>query len=210
MSEPKGIAARAERVVEGVHWWTVPDDRIGGMPSNAMALEDAAGSVVLIDPIRLEKQEFEKLGKVSAIVLTLGSHQRAAGHYRKLTGAPVWAPAGSEPNDFEPDEVFEDGGELPGTLTAISLPGAAGSPFEFECAPLARCRRRHVVGDALLNVEGHGGFCVFPEEFNTDPEKTRQSCRRLFDHDFDVLLFGHGEPMRSGARERLRDLLEAS
>jgi glyoxylase-like metal-dependent hydrolase (beta-lactamase superfamily II) len=207
MSEPKAVATRVESVLEGVFQWTVSDDRIGGAPSNATALEESPGRVVLIDPIRLESKELGRLGEVVAILLTMSSHQRAAAHYRDLTGAAIWAPAGAK-LEFPSDATFGDRDRLPGGLTAIAVPGASGSEFESECAfYLNRSDGVLIVGDALLNMEDHGGFCVFPKEFNPDPEKTRRSCRRLLDLDFEVLLFGHGQPIRSGARRTLEELL---
>ena len=50
---------------------------------------------VLIDPLPLTDAALAEMGKVAAICLTQGHHQRSAWHYRKLFGVPVYAPAGA-------------------------------------------------------------------------------------------------------------------
>ncbi len=205
MSEPKAVATTVEAIVAGVWTWTVSDDRIGGAPSSAVAVEETPGSIVVINPIRLEAAELDRLGQVTAILLTRSSHLRAAEHYREQTGAAIWAHVKADLGSIEADETFTEGNELPGGLKVVELPG----PSDDECAfYLKRGKGVMIVGDALTNIERHGGFRILSEEHNPDVKKTKASCKKLLDYDFDLLLLGHGEPIREGAKERLGKLLK--
>lgn len=207
MSEPKAVAERVDHVIEGVWVWGVSDDRIGGVSSNSAAIEEAPESLVVVNPLRLRQEELDRLGQVVAILLTSSGHSRAAAHFRELSGAAVWAPMQARLAGIEPDETFTEGNELPGGLRVISLPG----PSDSECAfYLDRGKGVVIVGDALMNVPEYGGLQILPEQYNPDPAKTRVSLRKLLGYKFETMLFGHGEPIREGARERLRELLEGS
>lgn len=205
MGEPKDRATSIESVVEGVYLWTVSDDRIGGAPSSTVAIEEAPGSIVVINPIRVAEEELERLGEVTAILLTGSSHLRAAAHFRDETGAAIWAPANADLGEVDPEETFTEGNELPGSLKVISLPGPSDDESAFY---LKRSRGVMIIGDALMNIEGHGGLQVLPKQHNPDPDKTHRSLKKLLDYDFEVMLFGHGAPIREGAKEKLRKLLK--
>lgn len=61
-----------------------------------------------------------------------------------------------------------------------------------------------LVGDALVNAVAIGGATgdgveLSPPEFTADAEAAAASGRILADLTFDVALFGHGEPITSGA-----------
>lgn len=205
MSEPKAVAARAEVVAEGIWTWTVPDDRIGGAPSSSVALEAGPSEVIVVNPVRLAEEELDRLGHVSAILLTSSRHLRAAPHYRELTGAAIWAPAGAKLDDDVADETFTAGNELAGGLKVIALEGPGGGESAFF---LRRSGGVLIVGDAIMNLTpDHGGLQILPKGYNPDVEGTRKSARQLLDYEFEILLFGHGEPLRSGGRAALEKLL---
>jgi glyoxylase-like metal-dependent hydrolase (beta-lactamase superfamily II) len=205
MSEPTAVAARAEKMAEGVWQWTVADDRLGGTASNGQAVEEAPGSVVLVNPVRLAGEELDRLGDVVAILLTGASHLRCAPHYRDLTGAAIWAPSGAE-LEVDPDETFSDGNELPGDLKAIAIAGPKGDEHAFHAKRGAGVL---FVGDALVNLEQSGGLHVLAEPHNPAVAKTRASCRKLLDLPFELVLFGHGEPLREDAKARIEKALGA-
>ena len=204
MGEPQTVASRVEQVADGVWQWTIADERIGGGPSNTQAVEDTPGEIVVVNPVRLAEEELDKLGHVVAILLTGAGHVRSAAHYRELTGAAIWAPVGIDLEGVDPDETYTDGNELPGGLKAIAVAGPRGHEHAFL---LERGRGVLIFGDAMLNAAEMGGLCVLPEKYNPDVSKTRESCRKLLDHDFELVLFGHGEPLRENARERLKEVL---
>jgi glyoxylase-like metal-dependent hydrolase (beta-lactamase superfamily II) len=204
MSEPKAVAIAVDPVVDDVYVWSVSDDRLGGAPSCAVAVRAAPGSVVVINPIRLEEKELDRLGEVTAILLTGAGHLRSAPHYREASGAAIWAPVQADLGEVKANETFTEGNELPGGLKVIGLPG----PSDSECAfYLKRAGGVMIIGDALMNIEGSGGFRVLPKEYNPDPARTKQSLKKLLDYDFEVMVFGHGDPIRKGAKEKLRKLL---
>jgi glyoxylase-like metal-dependent hydrolase (beta-lactamase superfamily II) len=206
MSEPKAVAKEVEAVAKGVHVWTVSDDRIGGAPSTAVAVEESPGQVVVINPVRLEPGALQRLGRVTAILLTGAKHLRSAPHFREATAAPVWAPANADLGDLTADETFSEGNEVPGGLKVIGLPGPSEDESAFH---LKRAGGVMIIGDALMNIPAHGGFQVLPPDHNPDVEKTKKSCKKLLDYEFEVMVFGHGEPIRKDARARLEQLLRS-
>ena len=63
-----------------------------------------------------------------------------------------------------------------------------------------------MVGDVVIgNPPGSCG--LLREKVMDDPERLRQSVRRLLDLDFDTLLVGDGEPILEGAKARLEELV---
>ena len=68
MSEPKAQAKKTVEVVAGVHHWTVADDRLDGLRSDAYAVVDADGTVTLIDPLPIDEKALRKLGDRKSVV----------------------------------------------------------------------------------------------------------------------------------------------
>ena len=199
MSEPSRTAARVERVAPGILHWTVPDDRIG-FRSDAYAVA-AEGGTVLVDPLPLSERALRSLGDVTAIVLTIQSHQRSAWRYRERFGAKVHAPAGAEGLEEEPDAWYEEGAALPGGLRALHASG----PCDASFALVLDGRRRAPVaftGD-LVTREGSGGFEFVPDRYQDAPRETRESVRRLAEERIAVVCPGHGAPLRKGGRAAL-------
>ena len=121
MSEPTTFADQVDEVVDGVVHWTVQDDRIN-FRSDAYAVETPDGKV-LIDPLPLSPEAAAALGKVAAICLTEGQHQRSAWRLRKRLGVPVWAPEGAHQIEETPDHWYVDGDILPGGVRAVETSG---------------------------------------------------------------------------------------
>ncbi|HEX9400090.1 MAG TPA: MBL fold metallo-hydrolase [Anaeromyxobacter sp.] len=199
MSEPSRTAARVERVAPGILHWTVPDDRIG-FRSDAYAVEGDGGTV-LVDPLPLSERALASLGAVSAIVLTIQSHQRSAWRYRARFGAKVHAPAGAEGLEEEPDAWYEDEAALPGGLRALHAPGPCDASYALL---LGGGRRAPVafVGD-LVTREGSRALAFVPDRYQDAPRATRESVRRLAEERIAVLCPGHGAPLRKGGRAAL-------
>jgi glyoxylase-like metal-dependent hydrolase (beta-lactamase superfamily II) len=65
--------------------------------------------------------------------------------------------------------------------------------------------------DGVVHYEGSLGFV--PERFMDEPEATKRRLReaygRLLDLDFELLLLAHGAPMVGGAKQALREFVEA-
>ena len=205
MSEPKERAHRTVQILPGIHRWSVRDDRLGGLESDAYAVVAEDGAVTLIDPLPIDEKALRKLGRVEAIVLTAGNHQRAAWSLRKLFGAPVWAPQGASGLEDTPDATYGVGDNLPGGLVAYQTPG----PIEAMYA-LWLGRPRSVIFLSDLLTHFHEGTPRFlRNEYQDDPGRTRRSIQRILDHlPIEVLCFAHGRPILHDGASALRRALD--
>ncbi len=203
MSEPKTIATTIEEILPGVWHWSISDDRIGGYQSDAYAVDEDNG-VVMIDPLPLAPGALAELGNVSAICLTAACHQRAAWRYRKALGVKVYAPAGCRAMEETPDISYRAGDKLPGGLEPLHTPGPEsahhgflrhGEPIIFFCADLLA----HGKGSELRVIAGR---------MHDDPETSVKSVHGFFDLDFDVLCLAHGEPIFENPKTAIAAALE--
>lgn len=200
MSEPKTVATSIEEVVPGIWRWSIHDERIDFLGA-AYAVKTDEG-VVMIDPLPLEAVALAGLGRVEAIVLTCGSHQRCAWRYRREFGVKVYAPALSKEIDEEPDVRYGDGDALPGGLHAVFTPGAGTTQHTL----LLGDRKVAVVPDMLVETP-EGRVAMLASRWMYDPEEARRSVEKLLDLDFDVLCLAHGGAVTKGAKDALRGAL---
>jgi hypothetical protein len=89
-------------------------------------------------------------------------------------------------------------------LTAVEVEGAAAGEIAIHSAVGDGTM---VVGDALINFEPYG-FALLPAKYCSNFKVMRESLSRLLDYSFDRMLFAHGLPILSRARERLEQLLK--
>ncbi|GEL74562.1 hypothetical protein MVI01_63460 [Myxococcus virescens] len=199
MSEPKGKAKRTSELVPGVHHWTLSDDRIGGARSDAYAVVDTDGAVVLIDPLPIDEEALRKLGNISAIVLTAGNHQRSAWRLRKAFKVPVWAPEGAQSLEEQPDFFYVAGDTLPGGLISFHTPGPTEAMYTLWMQQHPRAVA--FISDLLTHEDGETPDFI-PSEYQDEPLRTRHSVQRILDHlPVETLCFSHGAPiLRDGAR----------
>jgi glyoxylase-like metal-dependent hydrolase (beta-lactamase superfamily II) len=193
VSEPKAVAERSEELLPGLRTWSVHDDRIDSR-SDAYAVESENGAV-LIDPLPLA----EDLGRVAAIVLTAGTHQRSAWRLRRELGAPVWVPELSKLIDEEPDARYIEGDELPGELTAYFTPGAGTTQHTLL--------RDRVAFTSDLFVVRRGRLALISERYAHDIEEARRSARRLLQLDVDAVCTAHGGAVLADAKGAIRAVL---
>jgi hypothetical protein len=201
VSEPNAVAETVEEVVPGVWTWSVHDDRIDFV-STAHAISGAEGTV-LIDPLPLAPDALRSLGKVAAICLTAGTHQRSTWRYRRELEVVVYAPALSKLIDEEPDVRYSEGDELPGGLEAVFTPGAGTTQHTFL---LEREGGIAFVPDLFANMPGRG-LAIVGEEEMPDPEQARESIRKLLDLPFAILCLDHGAPLTQDPKAAIRALL---
>jgi glyoxylase-like metal-dependent hydrolase (beta-lactamase superfamily II) len=204
MSEPTTFADHVDTVVPGIVHWTVQDDRID-FRSDAYAVETPDGKV-LIDPLPLSSEAAASLGKVVAICLTEGQHQRSTWRLRKRLGVPVYAPEGAHDLEETPDRWYADGEELPGGLRALDTPG-------FGTVHCALVLERETGGAVLFSgdlvVRGaDGAFRLIPDKYVDDPPGIRASVAKLLDLAPSTLCPAHGAPTASGGGESLQEALQ--
>ena len=207
MAEPKEQATRLLAVGEGIVRWSVRESRIGGAPGESYAIRRSMEQV-LIDPLPLAPAALERLeagGRISAIVLTIQSHQRAAWRYAKRFGVPVLAPKGSQGLDGTPDRFYRAGEELPLGLTPIALPGPAFSAHGLLWRSGKGSASVLFCGDLITRTGGR--LRLVPDQYMDAPDQARASLRGLLARDIGVLCPGHGAPLLKEVREGLSRLV---
>ena len=201
MTEPRAAAERIEEVVPGVWHWRVHDDRTDFVAaSHAVASEEGT---VLIDPVRVSGSEpLSQLGRVGAICLTAGSHQRSAWRFRRDVGIGVWAPALARELEEEPDVRYGAGDVLPGGLAAYFTPGAGTTQHTLLDAE----RDVVFVPDLLLRADG-GELEINPWEHSYDPPAQRASIEKILELPFSVLCLAHGAPVTEEPKAAIHEAL---
>jgi glyoxylase-like metal-dependent hydrolase (beta-lactamase superfamily II) len=204
MSEPRAKARRIEAVFPDLLHWTVYDDRID-YRSDAYAVVSSEGTV-LVDPVPLVQDLLPRLGRVTAIVITGGFHQRSAWRLRGRFGARVWAPATARGLEDVPDREYEPDDLLPGALRALHAPGPAHVHFALM---LERPDERAALftGDLLIRRSGDDEFRFVPDKLQENPGRTRETLRELLEIDADAILPAHGEPLAHGAAQAMASSL---
>jgi hypothetical protein len=187
MSEPRTTADAVEEVLPGVWRWAIHDERIDFLGA-AYAFATGDGTV-MVDPEPLAPEVMHELGRVEAIVLTSGSHQRAAWRYRRELGVRVWAPALVREVDEEPDIRYGEGDPLPGDMRAVFTPGAGTTQHTLVRDGIA------IISDLLLQ-NPDGSVAIVPDRYLHDPDEARRSLRRLLELPFAVALLTHGGVLR--------------
>jgi glyoxylase-like metal-dependent hydrolase (beta-lactamase superfamily II) len=97
----------------------------------------------------------------------------------------------------KPDILLKHNCEIDG-LIVIHLPGHS----DGSIALLDPERKVVFVGDALRFIDGR--MLGPPEHFTVDPERARESIGRLTGYHFDILLSGHGQPLRPEADKKVK------
>lgn len=193
MSEPKTVARSVTEIAPGLFHYKVEDDRIKTQ-SDAYALV-TKGRVVLIDPLPLDPGQLARLGQVEAIVIGAPSHQRSSWRYRREHKAKMYAPEGWSDLEEKPDVTFKTGDPLPGGLIPLHAPGPAEAHYAFHLD-----RKPGVLLCTDLWHVASGRVEFLPDTYMSDPARARESARRLLEVDFDILCFGHGDPILKDAK----------
>ena len=106
-----------------------------------------------------------------------------------------------KPETVEVDIALKDGDKIEG-LTVIQVPGHTPGSI----ALLDEEKRVLFAGDTLrYDGEKVSGA---PEHFSLEPAKVEESIRKIAALDFDVMLPGHGEPLKPNASEEVRKFAE--
>ena len=164
----------------------------------------------LIDPIFLEREAFKEMigsRRIAGIVVTNSNHHRAAVQFTQQLSVPIFAHAHTFPSD-QPSllTTIADGEEICDQLRVIAVDGAALGEIVLHYAANGGTL---IVGDALINFEPYG-FAFLPAKYCSDQREMRRSLRKLLDYEGERILFAHGTPILSRARQQLEALLMSS
>lgn len=107
-----------------------------------------------------------------------------------------------KPEPVEVDIALRDGDKIEG-LTVIHVPGHTPGSI----ALLDEEKRVLFAGDTL-RYDGKK-ISGAPEQFSLDPTKVKESIRKIAALNFDVMLPGHGEPLKPNASEEVRKFAES-
>lgn len=171
------------------------------------AVASAAG-MYLVDPIGPVGEVLGQLPhgtRAAGVIVTNVNHARAAAEFAEHLSVPLFAtdPARDE-IDSPAIAQLVAGPDSPPGLSTIGIEGAPAGEIAIHCASDGGTL---IVGDALINFGSHG-FSFLPAKYCLDHRLMRKSLRKLLDYAFNRMLFAHGTPVLSGARERLRRLLD--
>ena len=98
----------------------------------------------------------------------------------------------------EPDLILKEGDEVGGLSVILTAGHSEGSISLLDTQ-----RKVMFVGDALRFVNGK--LTESPEQFNLDSAKARDSIGKISTYDFDVMLGGHGDPLKPDASQKVKD-----
>jgi len=65
-----------------------------------------------------------------------------------------------------------------------------------------------LLGDAILNTPGKG-LELMPEQFIEDKKQYRHSLLRLLELQYEVVTFGHGEPLLADGKKTIATFLKS-
>ncbi len=195
-----------QEVVAGIWRWEVEDEE--GVDMSSYAFVSEAGTLV-VDPawdadavMRLERTPGPTL-----IVLSTRNHVRDARRIQDRLAAPIAASARAARDvegvnrSLQPDEMLASGWRV------IEAPGVYGGEIALYQAELGGGTL--YVGDLFVTrpaaESGDGPVAaLLPERLRSDPERLRDTLRRLSELAFETVLTGHGPPILVGGRDRVR------
>ena len=194
-------------VVSGIYTWPWFSEPHGYNFNGHLILH--AGGNLCIDPVEPAEEDLNEIARhgVARILLTNRNHSRAANKVRARTGArtaihPADAPhARSQSTELDGELII---GEKVGPLVVVGVPGKSPGEVALHWPE----RKILIVGDAVVG-DPPGRCKLLPEKVIDDPARLRESVRSLLELDFDILLPGDGAPILQGAKERLRELVNA-
>lgn len=199
-------AQEVDEVAPGIFVWQAYDSTVKA-DLFSTALETDAGTWV-VDPIPLTSEALRSFRashpKGAGILVTNANHARVAADFARTFAVPLYVHAElcGAGNLLQATGV-QDGEALSQGLTAVAV---AGGPAGEMALHYSANGGTMVVGDALINFEPHG-FGLLPAKYCLDSKRMRRSLEKLLDYSFERMLFAHGTPILSGARQRAEQLL---
>ena len=181
-------AAEIEPVAPGLFLWRAYDTSIK-TELFSTGLSTSSGTY-LVDPIPLAAGAAGFLTNIAGVIVTNENHERSASDFADQFQVTIYSDA-SQP--FPPD------------LTAVRIEGAAPGEIAVYSSVAGGVM---IIGDALINFDPYG-FTFLPAKYCTNSKLMRRSLAKLLDYSFERMLFAHGTPIQSKARQRLEALLRS-
>jgi hypothetical protein len=199
----------------GIWHWTAFRESIG-MDVSSYWIEPAG---VVIDPMvppdaGLDWWEGREV-EPRQIVLTIGLHWRQSDQFVQRFGCPVRCPRPAIERFEGTDrraEPFDFGDEVAPGVTALEVDAIAPDEAALD---ITHGDGAVAVGDGLVRMDGDGSLSFVPDFLMGDEPQAvkaglRQAYARLLEHDFELLLLAHGDPVVGGASDVLRDFLRGA
>ena len=161
-----------------------------------------------IDPVDAPPDVLAELARrgIARILLTNRNHVRDANRVRSRTGARTAIHPGdaayARGQEAEIDDELQVGERI-GPLTVVAVAGKSPGEVAFHWP----ARRILIAGDAVIG-NPPGQCTLLRDKVMDDPTQLRASVRRLLELDFDTLLVGDGTAILTGAKQRLRELVD--
>ncbi|MGO9889793.1 MAG: hypothetical protein ACLP0L_18050 [Solirubrobacteraceae bacterium] len=197
-----------EEIAPGLWHWTARRESIGSEVSSYYLETERVLIDAMIPPEDLEW--LEQHGPPQHTILTNRHHDRDAWRLNVAFGCTVHCVRNGlyELEGRGPVEAFDFGDELPGEIAVHEVDAICAD----ETALFIPRHRALACADGV--VRGQGGELQFvPDSLMDEPEQTkrglRDAYRGLLDLDFDLLLLAHGDPVVGGARDALREFVDA-
>ena len=182
------VAPELQTVASGLWIWNLYDPAVKA-DLFSTAVETGRG-IYLIDPVPLATDALSELseqGAIAGIVITNENHERAKEDFARRFQVPLY-----------------DGSEVVPRLNVIPIEGAPSGEIAVHYDGGGGTL---IIGDALINFQPYG-FALLPPKYCSNAKLMRKSLPKLLDYSFERILFAHGAPILSRARQRLEQLLE--
>jgi len=101
------------------------------------------------------------------------------------------------------DKILKDNENFE-NLKVIYTPGHTRGGLSF----LFKIKKQNVLFVGDLVIVKNGKLCLAPEEFNFDKDQIKKSIEKISEIKVDLLLSGHGEPLKEKVNEKLKELIK--
>jgi hypothetical protein len=197
-----------EEISPGLVEWSAFHRGIGRVAYSHFQLN----SGTLIDPMEPDEglEAIAELATPRSIVLTNRHHYRDSDRYVERFGCPVLCHEAGQDHFAGERAVrgFRFDEQLAPDVRALELGSICPeeTTFLLDAEECVLC-----FGDGVTRDE-NGALAFMPDELlGGDPNRVRsglsRNLRRMFEEDFNALLFAHAEPVLNGGRALLSDFL---
>jgi hypothetical protein len=209
-TRPDGTFRALDEILPGIYHWSAFHERIGQKVHSYYVATAAA----LIDPMRPEGglEAFAPERPPERILLTNRHHYRHSSDFVEAFGCPVLCHEAGL-HEFEggpPVQGFSFGDKVARGIIALAV--AAICPEETALL-LNSADGVLAVADGVIRTHD-GSLSFVPDSLlGDDPEAVKRALREsyglLLEHDFETLLFAHGEPLVWGGKAALREFVQS-